>query len=125
MGLFSKARNTTETETGIWTKIENQEDLEKAEKDSFNQQIVIFKHSTRCPISRMVLKNFEKSIAENQLTENYRFYYLDLLRYRAISDEIEDHFKVVHQSPQILVIKDDHCTMSRSHTNILLSVLPK
>ena len=46
------------------------------------------------------------------------FYYLDLLKYRPISNKIAEDFNVHHQSPQILVIKNGECTYEESHNGI-------
>jgi len=46
------------------------------------------------------------------------FYYLDLLTYRPISNEIAEKFSVTHQSPQILVIKNGNAVFNNSHHSI-------
>ena len=83
-----------------------------AEKSKTKPQF-IFKHSTRCGISRMVI---------NQFVERYDFtekdadlYYLDLLRYRDVSDETGYKFQVLHQSPQLLVVKNGITVAHASH----------
>ncbi len=65
--------------------------------------VFIFKHSTRCSISRMALKQFEN---EFDLQAKVTPYFLDLLEYRSISNEIATRFNVMHQSPQLLLIKN-------------------
>ncbi|WP_298393309.1 bacillithiol system redox-active protein YtxJ [Flavobacterium sp.] len=77
--------------------------------------VLIFKHSTRCSISRMVLKQFEN---EFELKEQIIPYFLDLLNYRDISNAIASQFEVVHQSPQILLIKNGKVIFSTSHDDI-------
>ncbi|NJN50317.1 MAG: bacillithiol system redox-active protein YtxJ [Polaribacter sp.] len=86
-----------------WKILEDVSYLETIIKESENKSILIFKHSTRCGISTMVLNRFDK-LAQNYQNQ-YQFYYLDLLNYRNISNEIESIFRVEHQSPQILIIK--------------------
>ena len=46
------------------------------------------------------------------------FYYLDLIRYRSISNRISELFDVHHESPQILLIKNGECTYDESHLSI-------
>lgn len=77
--------------------------------------VLIFKHSTRCGISRMVLKRFE---SKYNLEDKVTPYFLDLLAYRDISDAIAEKFKVLHQSPQLLVIKDGKSVYDVSHGDI-------
>jgi hypothetical protein len=46
----------------FWNKIESSEDLEAAIEASKLGKVVIFKHSTRCMISKTILRNFERQI---------------------------------------------------------------
>lgn len=82
---------------------------------STEKPVLIFKHSTRCSISRMVLKQFEN---EFDLEDKVVPYFLDLLENRAISNEIASRFGVQHQSPQIIVIKDGKAIYNASHESI-------
>lgn len=94
---------------------------EIAKLDEFQQSkdttVLIFKHSTRCGISRSVLSRFEKKHQNN--TTRIEFYYLDLLNFRSISKEIAERFNVQHQSPQLLVLKEGEVTFHASHYDIL------
>jgi bacillithiol system protein YtxJ len=89
-----------------------------------NQKLVlIFKHSTRCSISRFALKNFENEYDFSE--EKLQPYLLDLMEYRAISNEITNRFDVMHQSPQILLIKEGKCVYDDSHDGIEVNKLKK
>lgn len=98
-----------------WNKLENLQDLNEAEEQSFEKTIAIFKHSTRCHISRMVLRQFEN---EFDSQENVAPYFLDLLENRSISNEIASRFNVTHQSPQLIVIKEGKAVYDTSHDRI-------
>lgn len=93
-----------------------------AEIDLLSQEkpVVIFKHSTRCSISSMVFNRFEKNY-KTQNQDQLPVYYLDLLSYRNISNEIASKYGVEHQSPQTLLIKNGKCIHDASHTDIELS----
>jgi bacillithiol system protein YtxJ len=106
----------------FWNEIQTSEDLETAIEASKLGKVVIFKHSTRCMISKTVLRNFEKQI-ESESVDLPKFYYLDLLNYRDISNEIAQKFSVVHQSPQIVVIENGQVIHHASHDNIDLSLI--
>lgn len=90
---------------------------------SNQKHVLIFKHSTRCSISRFALKNFENEYAFT--AEELQPYLLDLLEYRAISNEITNRFDVMHQSPQILLIKEGKCVYDDSHDGIEVNKLKK
>lgn len=97
-----------------WTPLETPEQLEQIR--SSEQFSLIFKHSTRCSISMMAKKRFE--LDWDALPENINLYFLDLLRFREISNAIADIFNVYHQSPQLLLIKDGECIYETSHGEI-------
>jgi bacillithiol system protein YtxJ len=100
-----------------WKTLTSETQLDEIAELSKTKTVLIFKHSTRCGISRMVLSRFEESLSDNP--EELVFYYLDLLNYRAISDEVAARFQVLHQSPQLLVIKNGGCVAHDSHYEIL------
>lgn len=50
--------------------------------------------------------------------KNFGYYFLDLLAYRSISNEIESRFDVVHQSPQLIVLENGKAIYNASHQNI-------
>ena len=113
--LFGK-KTESEQVNKWWRKLESEKDLETAVQKSFQSKVLIFKHSTRCLISKTVLKSFEKQI--ETLDKNYTFYFLDLLENRALSNEIEMRFDVVHQSPQLIVLENGKATHNASHQSI-------
>jgi bacillithiol system protein YtxJ len=82
---------------------------------SNEKPVVIFKHSTRCIVSRTALKQFEN---EYDLEDQIAVYFLDLLEHRDISNEIASRFGVYHQSPQLLLIKDGKSVYDVSHSDI-------
>ncbi len=98
-----------------WNPLIEENQLEEIVKTATNKTVAIFKHSTRCGISRSVLKQFER---QNDL-ENIDFYFLDLLNFRNISNAIAQKFSVEHQSPQLIVLKDKKVVAHASHHSIL------
>ena len=115
MGWFTSNKN----EKLKWLRIEDDLSYKDAIQSSYEEVILIFKHSTRCSISSMALNRMEDT--QNQTIA--RCYYLDLLSYRNISNQIEEDFAVNHQSPQILVIKNGKCIFHTSHNNISWSAI--
>lgn len=122
MGLLDdifkgKSQNTKgEKKQLLWLSLTTEEQLQHIKALSKTKPQLIFKHSTRCGISRMVLSQFEKefSLAENQMD----LYYLDLLNYRSVSDAIATIFDIEHQSPQVLIIKNESVVAHDSHSGI-------
>ena len=122
MSLFdnifgSKKSNGKESEEKLpWIPLESLEQLEEIEQKSGSRPQVIFKHSTTCGVSRMVLNLFEKNpiLEEGSLD----LYFLDLHCYREISNEIAQKFQILHQSPQLLVVKNGQTVAHGSHGGI-------
>ena len=100
-----------------WHPLTRMEQLEELEKESHHKTVAIFKHSTRCGISRMVLRNFENEFASTSEKE-LKLYFLDLLSNREISNEIASKFGVRHESPQLLIIKEGKVVQHESHHGI-------
>src|SRR5437868_2805074 len=84
-------------------------------EQSATRAVLIFKHSTRCSISAMVLSRLENKWADN---DSIPCYFLDLLKHRDVSDKIEADYNVKHESPQVLLIKNAKCSYHASHTGI-------
>jgi len=99
-----------------WVSLTDKAQLEEIITISISKPVLIFKHSSRCGISRMVLKTFESEydIPETEID----MYFLDLLGYRALSQDISEKFKVAHQSPQVLLIKNGAVIYNNSHDYI-------
>ena len=104
----------------FWNHINSEADLEKAVEESHNKKVAIFKHSTRCFISKTVLKNFEREVAASD--KDVSFYFLDLLAHRNLSNKIADDLGVQHQSPQLIVLENGNAVKNASHQSISLSL---
>jgi len=116
--LFGNAAPHKDTKNTLhWIPLTSENQLEEIKNCSKNYSILIFKHSTSCGISNMVIKRFEKLFTEEH--QSLKVYYLDLLRYRNVSNEIAKVFDVVHESPQILVIRNEISVFNASHYDIL------
>ena len=98
-----------------WIPLQAMTQLDEVAELSNEKPVLIFKHSTRCSISRMALKRFE---SEYDIDDNVAVYILDLLEHRDISNEIASRFGVLHQSPQLVLIKDKISVYHVSHSDI-------
>ena len=99
-----------------WTPIISIDEINTIKEISKIQSILIFKHSTSCGISRMVMKQFESLF--NEENKHLKVYYLDLLNFREVSSKLSEVFQVIHQSPQLLVIKNGISVYDESHYEI-------
>jgi len=114
--LFGSFDNQEEKTSKInWVPLVDLGQLNEIILQSAEKPVVIFKHSTRCSVSRMALKQFEN---EFDLNDKVTPYFLDLLEHRDVSNAIADRFNVVHQSPQLLLIKNGMSVYDVSHSAI-------
>ncbi len=123
MGLFDKIFNSEKEEnkekkgSTPWIELNSIDQLDEIEKSSEEKTVAILKHSTRCGVSRMVLRMFESDydLDENEPVD---LYFLDLITYREISNEIASRFRVHHESPQLIVMKNREVVHHSSHQGI-------
>jgi bacillithiol system protein YtxJ len=119
MSLFGKLfgdEKPQQIPDAYWNYLEDIAELDAIEKESFEKPIAIFKHSTTCGISKMAWNQFQKKYNISQ--DKMNLYYLDLLANRSVSNEFASRFGVIHQSPQLIVIKDGKAVYNTSHESI-------
>ena len=97
-----------------WNKLDNTDILDKIDADSADQTVMIFKHSTSCPISSMALNRLERKWKDNFVQP----YLLDLLRFRELSNSVAQRYSVTHESPQVLLVKSGKVVYHTSHMGI-------
>lgn len=100
-----------------WIKLESEKQLIDIQQKSHTQPILIFKHSTRCSVSRTALDRLERNWNSEEIKE-IQPYFLDLIANRDISNLISEGFHVEHQSPQVLLIRNGKSVYDRSHFDI-------
>ena len=124
MGMKEKSGIKAENGNMKWNQLNSEETLDTLKERSADKAVIIFKHSTRCPVSQMALNWFERSWKEEDM-QKVEPYFLDLLKNRPVSGKVADVFNVQHESPQLLLIRNGKCTYHRSHSNISYKDLQK
>jgi bacillithiol system protein YtxJ len=114
--LFGSSAEPKEEKILPWIALNNLVQLENIIEKSNTKTQVVFKHSTRCGISSMVMSQFIDAYTLTK--DDLDLYYLDLLNYRELSDEVGYKFQVMHESPQILVVKNGIVVAHASHGSI-------
>ena len=100
-----------------WIALNSTEQFDDIIEASKVKPQLIFKYSTRCGISRMVLRQFENTY--NFSENDFGLYFLDLINYRNVSNEVGYKFQVLHESPQLLVIKKGVVVAHSSHNGVI------
>lgn len=99
-----------------WDQLDSIGQLDNIIVNSKLRPKVIFKHSTRCGISRMALSQFERGYSSDSQDAGY--YLLDLLEHRDVSNYAAEKLSVPHQSPQVIVIDNGIVVHTESHHGI-------
>lgn len=99
-----------------WIPLTSNEQLQQSLQHSNDRAQVYFKHSTRCIISKMVLKNFEEQWSA--LPDNADALFLDLLQFRELSNILAEQLHVKHESPQVIVVRNGKAVYHASHDSI-------
>jgi bacillithiol system protein YtxJ len=100
-----------------WNPLTSIGELEEVIKLSESIPVLILKHSTRCGISSIVLARLER-FWKDEDDKKIVPYFLNLIQYRDVSNEIENRFGIMHESPQVLLIKNGKCVYSATHSDI-------
>jgi len=113
MGFFDKLTSGLKDTPSYWSTITNSNQLDEIIEESKTQPVAIFKHSTRCGISFNIKYNLEENWDFEE--KDLKFYYLDLIAYRSISNLVAQKFGIIHQSPQVIMLKNGKVVFDTSH----------
>ena len=96
------------------------EELESVIGKSAEQPLFLFKHSTRCPISAGAYRRVSDFLADadDAGNEHPPVYLINVVESRPVSNAIQKALGVIHQSPQLILVKDGKSVWSTSHHNI-------
>src|SRR5215831_11486256 len=90
-------------------------DLEQLLDKSKTDPVIIFKHSTQCPISTQA---YEEFIDFAEGARNLICGVMLVIENRRLSNAIAERFGIRHESPQALLIKDGRVVWHASHWSI-------
>lgn len=92
-------------------------DIDKCLAASADQPVLIFKHSTACPISARAhheLTDFLEAAGPN----SPETYMVKVIEQRATSTDVASRLDVQHQSPQLILVRRSRAVWSASHLGI-------
>jgi bacillithiol system protein YtxJ len=101
-------------------ELHRKQDFEQLLEQSRKEPVLIFKHSTRCPVSDAALDEFNSFI--NQVDEVACGLVL-VIENRDVSNAIAEKLQVRHQSPQVIVVESGQSVWNASHWSITADAL--
>jgi bacillithiol system protein YtxJ len=96
-------------------ELRHDRDLEQLLERSKTNPVLIFKHSTQCPISAHSYKEF-MTFAES--SGDLACGVVLVIENRRLSDTIEERLRVRHESPQAIVVIGGRASWHASHWSI-------
>ncbi|MBA4184048.1 MAG: bacillithiol system redox-active protein YtxJ [Acidobacteria bacterium] len=100
-----------------FNEINNIEELDALIEKSNEQAIVLFKHSTTCPISAGVYQEISNADADINL--------IVVQKARDVSSAIAEKTGIRHESPQAFVVKKGKVVYHASHYDVTASDVEK
>jgi bacillithiol system protein YtxJ len=103
-------------------QLTSMEQWEQLLQGSSNRPMLVFKHSTTCPISAGAheeLMNYMKDAVQSPVD----FSLVRVIEERPISNAIAEQLGVKHASPQAILVKDGQAVWDTSHWHITYAFL--
>jgi len=96
-------------------------DLDAALAESRERPVLLFKHSTTCPISARAFREFNAYL--EQADQRARYHLITVQTARAVSNETATRLRVEHHSPQAILVRNGREVWHDSHFGITASSL--
>ena len=96
--------------------IERIETVDRAREILQDDEALVFKHSTRCPVSARAERIFAEFAKE--CCGDTKICLVDVIRSRDVSSAIAEETGINHQSPQAIIIKNGSVCAHTSHYEI-------
>jgi len=110
-------RREEDAKLAEWREITSIEEWDKVMSDSASRQVIVLKHSTRCPVSASALEEYEAYLADKPNPDT-DYYLVKVIESRPVSNKIAEDLGVVHQSPQMILVKDGKAVWNTSHWSV-------
>jgi bacillithiol system protein YtxJ len=104
------AKGTAKDTNAHFIPVSSQEDLDRLLAASAERPLVLFKHDYACSISVRAYWDMAAVPGEVSL--------IDVERQRALSQDVAARLGVVHESPQVIVVRDGQAVYAASHWEI-------
>lgn len=100
-----------------YQEITTSEQWTEAFRQSDSRPLIVFKHSTTCPVSANAHEEFSKYLQDNPRGDvNYTL--VKVIESRPVSNQIAEDTGVKHESPQIIYIDKQAKVWTASHWSV-------
>lgn len=105
-----------------WKELTNTEEWTNILEKTSEKPVLVFKHSTTCPISAKAFKAFESYLNDSPNNE-VEYVLVKVQKSRPVSNLIESNLGVKHESPQTILVRDKKAIWDTDHSKITESSL--
>ncbi|MBM7563403.1 bacillithiol system redox-active protein YtxJ [Paenibacillus sacheonensis] len=99
-------------------EIQSIEEWNAALEGSASRPLVVFKHSTTCPVSANAYNEFTNYLNGEEAPGDTDYVLVKVIESRPVSNQIAEDISVKHESPQIILVKDKAKYWTASHWSI-------
>ncbi len=100
----------------VFKEITCSQELGQILDESCQRQVVLFKHSTACPISSRAWREIQNYIQES--SDEVLVGMIKVIESRPVSNQATEKLGCKHQSPQVLLVSDRHVIWQASHQEV-------
>jgi bacillithiol system protein YtxJ len=105
-----------------WKELTSLEEWSDVLAGSSDKPVLVFKHSTTCPISAKAFKAFETYLNDSP-NENVDYVLVKVQRSRPVSNQIESDLGIKHESPQTILVRNNEAVWNTDHSKITVASL--
>jgi bacillithiol system protein YtxJ len=105
----------------ILNELHSIEALQQVIEESKTRPVLLFKHSTACPISDRAFRQFQSYL--ETADPNVSYHLITVQTDRPVSNEATTKLGVRHETPQAILIQDGREIWNASHFDISVSSL--
>lgn len=98
------------------------EEWKEVLSSSSEQPVFVFKHSTSCSVSAGAWEEFQKYLQDSP-NQQVQYVYVKVIESRPVSNQIAEELGVKHESPQVILVKDQEAIWHTSHFKITKEVI--
>ncbi|SFI31645.1 bacillithiol system protein YtxJ [Paenibacillus sp. UNC496MF] len=101
-----------------YKEIQTVEEWKSALEGSASRPLVVFKHSTTCPVSANAYNEFTNYLNSGDADADTDYVLVKVIESRPVSNQIAEDTAVKHESPQIILVKDKAKYWTASHWSV-------
>lgn len=105
-----------------WKELTDLEEWSNILEESSDKPVLVFKHSTTCPVSAKAYHAFEAYLNDGP-NENVNYVLVKVQKSRPVSNQIASDLGIKHESPQTILVRNKEAVWNTDHSKITVASL--